>query len=149
LSKAWLIGSAVFVAALAVAGIIIALLTARDVDLLPAGSPEGVLQRYLRALEDGEHREAYDYLAEEGRATCPFANFVKQASYQGVRGSQMTLEDVERFDDRALVTANLTVFDPEIPFGPEEHSYERTFELTLERDGWKMTWPEGWCGPLY
>jgi hypothetical protein len=61
----------------------------------------------------------------------------------------MTLEDVERFEGHALVTANVTVFDPEIPFGPEEHSYERTFELTLEDGAWKMTWQEGWCGPLF
>ncbi|MEX1252726.1 MAG: hypothetical protein WEE64_00145 [Dehalococcoidia bacterium] len=148
MSRVWLIGAAVFVAALAVAGIVVALLTT-DGELLPEDSPEGVLQRYLRALEDGEHEEAYAYLAGDTQATCPFLDFVKQASYQGVRGSQMTLEDVDRFDDRALVTANVTVFDPNIPFGPEEHSYERTFELTLERGGWKMTWPEDWCGPLY
>ena len=148
MSKVWLIGAAVFVTALAVAGIVVALVTTRG-GLLPADSPEGVLQRYLIALEDGEQREAYDYLAEDARVTCPFADFVKQASYQGVRGSQMTLENVERFDQRALVTANVTVFDPNIPFGPEEHSYERTFELTLEGGGWKMTWPEGWCPPLY
>ena len=148
MSKVWLIGAAVFVAALAVAGIVVALVTTRD-DLLSADSPEGVLQRYLRALEDGEQREAYDYLTENAQQTCPFAEFVKQASYQGVRGSQMTLENTERFDDHALVTANVTVFDPNIPFGPEEHSYERTFELTLEGSAWKMTWPEGWCPPLY
>ena len=148
MSKVWLIGAAVFVAALAVAGIIVALVTTRD-DLLPGDSPEGVLQRYLRALEDGEHEEAYKYLAADAQATCPFAEFVKQASYQEVRGSQMTLEDTERFNDHALVTANVTVFDPEIPFGPSEHSYERTFELSLEGSAWKMTWPEDWCGPLY
>ncbi len=148
MSRAWLVGAAVFVAALAAAGIVVALVTT-DGDLLSEATPEGVLQRYLRALEDGDHQQAYDYLAEDARATCPFADFVKQASYQGVRGSQMTLEEVERFDDRALVTANVTVFDPEIPFGPEEHSYERTFELTLEGRDWKVTWPEGWCGPLY
>jgi hypothetical protein len=148
MSKVWLIGAAVFVAALAVAGIVVALVTTRD-DLLPPDSPEGVLQRYLVALEDGDYREAYDYSAADARSTCAFADFVKQASYQEVRGSQMTLENTERFNDHALVTANVTVFDPNIPFGPEEHSYERTFELTLEGSAWKMTWPEGWCPPLY
>jgi hypothetical protein len=149
LSKAWLIGSAAFVGALAVAGVVIALATTRGVELLPSDSPEGTLQRYLMAIEDRDYEEAYSYLSESARATCPYADFVRATADRELHGADMTLEDTERFDERALVTARVTVFEPNVPFGPEEYSYDRTFELKLDGDRWGLTWPERFCGPLY
>ena len=57
MSRAWLIGVTVFVVALAVAGIVVALVT-RSGGLLPADSPEGAVQRYLRAMQDQDYKPA-------------------------------------------------------------------------------------------
>ena len=135
---------------LAVAGVVVALVTTRgEADLLPEDSPEGVVQRFLLALEDKEYREAYGYLSAGTTNGCTLEDFARQASYQEVRDSHMTLEDTQRFDDTAVVTARVTVFDPDIPFGASEYSYDRTFDLTLEDGQWRLAWPNYWCPPMY
>jgi hypothetical protein len=148
MSKAWLIGVTVLVAALAVTGIVVALV-ARGEKLLPADSPEGTVQRYLRALEDQDYKLAYGYLSASSRASCSLDDFVVQASYREVRDSHMTLKDTRRLDDTAIVSAQVTVFDPEVPIGANEYSYERTFQLKLENGAWRVTWPDYRCAPLY
>ncbi len=45
MSRIWLFGGVTLVTALVVGSVTIALITGRDVDLLPADSPEGVVQR--------------------------------------------------------------------------------------------------------
>lgn len=150
MSRLWLAGVAVFVVALAVAGVVVALVTTRgEADLLPADSPEGVVQRYLLALEDKDYREAYSYLNASTKKGCAFEDFARQASYQEVRDSHMTLEDTERFDGSAVVTARVTVFEPDVPFGASEYSYERTFDLTLEEGQWRLARPGYWCPTPY
>ncbi len=150
MSRVWLIGVAAFVSALVVAGLVVALVTTRGgVDLLPADSPEGAVQRYLLALEDEDYAEAYDYVADSSKTGCTFEEFVRDASYREVRGSRMTLEDTKRFDDTAIVTASVTVFEPDLPFGTSEYTYDRTYQLELEDGHWRLTWPEHWCPSLY
>ncbi|OGO51334.1 MAG: hypothetical protein A2148_10535 [Chloroflexi bacterium RBG_16_68_14] len=150
MSKVWLVGVTVFVVALTVAGLVVALVSTRGgVDLLPADSPEGVVQRFLLALEDKEYREAHGYLSASTKKGCTLEDFARQASYQEVRDYHMTLEDTERLDDTAIVTARVTVFEPNVPFGASEYSYERTFDLTLEEGQWRLAWPDYWCPPLY
>jgi len=148
MSRAWLIGVTVFVIALAVAGIVVALVT-RSGDLLPADSPEGAVQRYLRALQDRDYEVAYGYLSSASKNGCSLQDFLRQASYREVRDSHMTLEDTRRLDGTAIVSARVTVFDPTVPFGPSESSYEQTFELKLENGQWRVTWPDYRCTPLY
>ena len=60
----------------------------------------------------------------------------------------MTLEKAQSFEDRALVRARVTVFDPSVPFGASEHSYDRTFHLKLEAGQWRLIGPEWWCPPF-
>ena len=128
----------------------VALVTTRgEADLLPEDSPEGVVQRFLLALGDKEYREAYGYLSAGTTNGCTLEDFARQASYQEVRDSHMTLEDTQRFDDTAVVTARVAVFDPDIPFGTSEYSYDRTFDLTLEDGQWRLAWPDYWCPPMY
>ena len=149
MSKIWLVGAVTVVIALAVGAVVVALVTTRGgVDLFPANSPEGVVQRYLLALEKEEYREAYEYLSSDLQRTCSFDNFLARRGYRsGIRGDHVTLEKAQSFDDRALVRARVTVFDPGVPFGASEHSYDRTFHLKLEAGQWRLTGPEWWCPP--
>jgi hypothetical protein len=150
MSRVWLIGVAAFVLALVVAGLVVALVTTRGgVDLLPADSPEGTVQRYLLALEDEDYPKAYDYLAAGSKDACSFDEFLRQTSYGEVRDSHMTLDDTRIFDGSAVVTATVIVFEPSLPFGASEHTYDRTFQLSLEDGQWRLTGPEYTCPSLY
>jgi hypothetical protein len=150
MSKIWLYGAVIFVIALVVAGVVVALVTTRGgVELFPADSPEGAVQRYLLAFGDEEYREAYDYLSSDVQRRCSLDDFLRRAPYRNTGEHHMTLEDTQTLDDSALVRARVTVFDPGVPFGPSEHSYDRTFQLKLEEGQWRLTWPEWWCSPPY
>ena len=153
MSKIWLIGAVTFVVALVAAGLAVELVTTRGgVHLLPLDSPEGVAQRYLLALEDEDYKEAYGYLGSELQEQCSFDYFLKGVSYTRLKDSQVTLESVRVMDDRAQVTARVTVFEPGAPFGGSEYSYDWTFHLKREEGQWRLTdtpempWP-AWCPP--
>lgn len=147
MAKIWLIAAVTVVAALLVGAVAIALVTTRSADLLPASSPEGVVQRYLLALEAGEYSEAYGYLSSDLRSRCSLEDFVSHRYWPENGGDQVTLEKTQSFDSHALVTARVTVFDPAAPFGASEHSYERTYQLRLEEGQWRLTGPDWWCLP--
>lgn len=153
MSKMWLFGAVTLVVALVVGGVTVALIAGRgDVQLLPSGSPEGVVQRYLLALEGEEYREAYDYLSDDVRRECRYEHFLRGASSTEIGQSHVTLEGTRVVDDRAQVKARFTIFDPEGLFGPSERSYDRTFHLELETGQWRLgsipetPWPV-WCPP--
>lgn len=149
MSKVWLVGVAAFVALLVVVGLVVALVTTRDEELLPADSPEGVVQRFLRALEADEYVTARGYLDAATQRRCSLDELVKYASYRDFRDSQVTLRNTERFDSRAIITAEVTVFDPNPPFDTSEYSYRQTFELLLVGGEWRISGPEYGCPPLY
>ena len=148
MARAWLIGVVVFVGALVVAGLVVALVTTRHTEMLPADSPEGAVQRYLLALEDRSYDEAYGYLSASTRAACSRSQFLRYASYREVRDVSMTLEDTRQFDSSAVVVAKVTVFDIEPSLEPQEYSYEQTFDLRLEADQWRLVSPDYWCPPF-
>jgi hypothetical protein len=150
MAKIWLVGAVTVVLALMVGAVAVALVTTYGgVDLLPADSPEGVVQRYLLALEREDYREAYDYLSSDLRSRCSFDDFVSRGYWPETRGNQVTLEKTQRFDGHALVKARVTVFHHDAPFGASEYSYERSFDLKLEEGQWRLTGPEWWCPPLF
>ena len=151
MAKIWLVVAATIVAALLVSAVTIALVTTRGgVDLLPADSPEGVVQRYLLAVEREDYAEAYDYLSSDLRWRCSLDDFVRKGYWPDmeITENHVTLEKTQSFDGRAVVTARVTVFEPDVPFGASEYSYDRTFQLKLEAGQWRLTGPEFWCPPF-
>ena len=151
MSKIWLFGGMIVVAALVVGSVTIALITGRDVELLPADSPEGVVQRYLLALKDEEYDEAYNYLTSDLQERCSLAVFVRRAPSTRVRDTRLTLDETQRFDDTAFVRTSITVFRPvsqfDFPLRSSEYTYERTYNLKLENGQWRMAEPDWWCPP--
>ena len=149
MSRIWLFGGMIVVAALVVGSVTIALITGRDVDLLPADSPEGVVQRYLLALKDEEYADAYNYLTSDLQERCSLAEFVRRAPSTRVRDTRLTLDETQRFGDTAFVRTSITVFRPvsqfDFPLRPSEYTYERTYNLRLEAGQWRMAEPDWWC----
>jgi hypothetical protein len=149
MSKMWLIGGVVVVVALAVGALVTALVTNRSADLLPAGSPEGVVQRYLRALEKEEYREAHGYLTADLQRRCRVEEFAGTDHWPySEEDQEIVLEKTQAFNGSAVVQATITVFHPGIPFGTSEYSYDRTFNLKLEDGQWRLTVAhEYWAAP--
>jgi hypothetical protein len=145
----WLVGVAVGVLALAIAGVVVALVTSRDEDLLSASSPEGVVQRYLAALEDRRYTDAFAYLNASTKRQCTLDEFVRATSYRQLEDSEMVLDDTQVLDGTAIVTARVTVFDPGNVFDSSDYSYTETFELTREGSQWRMDWEDYRCPPLF
>ncbi len=148
MAKIWLVVAVTVVVGLLVSALTIALVTTRrGVDLRPEDSPEGVVQRYLLALEREDYGEAFAYLSSDLQRRCPLDEFVGRGYWPDMDGDHVTLEKTESFDGRALVTARVTVFSPDVPFGASEYSYDRTFYLKLENGQWRLTGPYWWCPP--
>jgi hypothetical protein len=137
------------VLALAVAGVIVALVTSRDEATLPASSPEGTVQRYLRALEQKDYRGAYAYLNASAQRQCTIEQFIRATSYRELKDAEMILEDTQLLDDSAIVTARVTAFDPSNVFDPSEYSYTETFDLTREGGLWRLKWQNYQCPPSF
>ena len=59
---AWLIAGLVLAGLLLCAVIVAVVLSRREVALLPADTPSGVVQRFLQAAEAQDYRQAFGYL---------------------------------------------------------------------------------------
>jgi hypothetical protein len=144
MSKMWLIGGLVLVVALAVGAVVTALVTSRSgADLLPADSPEGVVQRYLLAVEKEDYREAHGYLTANLQGRCRVEELAGRDHWPySDEDQEMTLEKTQTFNGSAVVTATVSVFRPDVPFGESDYSYDRTFNLKLEDGQWRLTVPD-------
>jgi hypothetical protein len=150
MAKTWLIVGVTLVVGLMAAAVAMALVTTLGgPHLLSADSPEGVVQRYLLALEKEDYPEAYSYLSSELQARCSLDGFVRNAYRPyNEEDQQVTLEKTQRYDGSALVRARVTSFYTDAPFGGSEYSYDQTFTLKLEADRWGLTGPGWGCPPF-
>ncbi len=148
MAKKWLIVGVTLLVGLLVAAVTMAVVNTRGgARLLPADSPEGAVQRYLQALEREDYPEAYSYLGSDVHNRCSLDSFVGREYWPYSEEGQVTLEKTERYDDSAVVRATVTVDHGDAPFGSSEYSYDRTFQLKLEGDQWRLTGPDCWCPP--
>ena len=146
MSRGWLIGGGVFLAAL-LAGSVAAALLERDASF-PEGSAEAVVQRYVRAVEEDDWEAAHALLSAELREECPveelFADRGGWAPYRvvhrGDRGDRrVTLEETRTLGETLLVTVEVTESRFEGPFGTSSWSYEVQYSLTEEDSEWRFS----------
>ena len=154
-SSRWLAGLALAVVVLAGVSMIIALVDRRGgPSLLPEGTPEGTVHRYLLAIEKGETEAAYDYLGPEVQETCDSQHF--RDSQRGFLGGgfqenqdlRVTLVDTREVEDRVEVQVRITRFRFSPPFGADEYSHGERFVLKQSGGRWAFIeppWPMRWC----
>jgi hypothetical protein len=147
---ATLAAAGVIVAVLIGAGIAIAIVAgSRDVELLDEGSPEGVVQRYLLALESGDTRAAYGYLGGGAQDRYAYGQFVESTRWQLERDIEASLLGTSPLDDgRVEVRVRVTEFSYSPPFGADEWSQRITFILEREGEEWRLSDPP-WPLPSY
>ncbi len=160
-STRWLAGEAVVVLALIILSIAVALLNSQgEATLLAEDTPEGTVQRYLLAVEEGNMKAAFQYLSSELQEDCTYSQFRDSTRWFEAEDMQVTLEGAEPLDEEVEVRVRITQFYIDPPFGglapvsplrSGESSY--TARYTLEREGetWRLSdppWPMGRCPGL-
>jgi len=155
LSKAWLIGGGLFIAVLVVASVVVAIVSSEDA--LSADTPEGRVQLFLSALDDGDLELAYESLSEEIQEGCPLSKVFGQVPDIESRlgGGRVTLEGTTTVGDTAFVDVRVTRIESEHPSGPADvllgpsiFSHVQRYALRRELGDWRLVeypWPLPAC----
>jgi hypothetical protein len=126
------VGAVVLLAVLA--GVVVA---NRAAPALDPGTPEGVVQKYLKAVFDGDYPVAAGLLAPS--SGCDVSDVA--AAYVP-ESAQIVLDNTAVDGDHAVVTVDVTEGSGESPFGSTGYSHKE--RITVQRDSghsgvWKIT----------
>ncbi|MCI0825640.1 MAG: hypothetical protein J4N90_12895 [Chloroflexi bacterium] len=131
-----------------------------ELPLLPQGTPEGTVHRFLLAVERGDNRQAYDYLDSELQETCTYQHLRDSTRLFEDSGNRyagdlrVTLEGTESVDGAVEVRVRITRFrvSPPSPFSPPfdggESSHGERFTLEMTDGDWLFVdppWPMNRC----
>ena len=149
MTKGWLIGGGVLLAALLTASIVVALMD--KAETLPEGSPEAAVQRFLTLVEEEDLELAYGLLSEELRQECAVEKFAGGALpvVDRLEDDRVTLDGTRTVGDTVFVTVRVTRFHGSGPFGPSESSFRESFSLLRQEEEWRFSeypWPFHACG---
>lgn len=151
-SNRWLMGMGAALAVLVVVAIAASFIGSEPTPYAE-DTPEGITQRYLTAIVDGDTTAAYAYLSTELQEQCALSEW-KRLTRPPLKQeeSQMLLQDVRFFDDtEARVSVDVNEMRSPEPFDltPRESTMRLDFTLELQDDGpWRfsqMPWPTFRC----
>ncbi len=148
MAKAWLIGSGGFLAVLLIVSIILAL-QEQEVTL-SEGTPEGVVQQYLAAVESEDFETAYGLFSSELREDCTLQDLAGSSLRfdDRLQRSRIVLDKATSLEDGAFVTVHVTEFSGRGAFGTSEWTHTEQFSLAREGEEWrfnKLPWPSFGC----
>ena len=151
----WLLGITAAVATLIAIAIFIGLTSPRGVaQTLSASSPEGIVQRHILALQDGDYKLAYGYLSNNLQASCLLESYHDAVDRfrETVEDRRIVLLDREILpNQKAVVHLRITELNVNPPFSVRDISQEERFVLIKEASTWRFDeppWPIGWCPGL-
>lgn len=156
-STKWLIGMGAVFGVLVVAAVVGALISdGGQPELFPEDVPEGVTQRYVLAMIDGDLDEAWGYLSPELQAGCALEEWREAARRQNhLEDSQILLAEVNRISDTEVTVSldrrRVSQPDPfDLSFSPEDSTYHfEEFRLKRQEDNaWRISqlpWPVFRC----
>jgi hypothetical protein len=147
-SNKWLLGFGTALGILVILAIVLVLIMPGDneIELLPENTPEGVVQRYIYAIKDGDYEEAYGYLSTLAIADQErYDSFEEWSRLIVNRGNtdpwRATISDAEYRGGNTFVTVTIEIFDPEGML--RDPVKKRYYPFTLEKqdNAWKITSP--------
>ena len=155
LSSRWLVGIAVVVAILILVSVVIALTNPRGATVtFPESEPEGIVQRYILALQDEDYSLAHGYFSDELRKACSLEHMRDTSRWLKDReqDQRVVLLDKETLSsERVRVRVRVTEVNVSPPFRVDEYSHDERYVLVREDDAWRLDeppWPLGWCPGL-
>ncbi|MBI4202769.1 MAG: hypothetical protein HY532_06645 [Chloroflexi bacterium] len=153
-STRWLIGIALGVALLTIVSAVIALARERDAPLLPEGTPEGVVQRFLNAIQGRDYVQVHSYLSSQLQTYCTASHIRESLRWweentRNIRVELLSTTEVE--DGKKEVRVRVTEVTTSPPFGANEYSHQEFYLLVQQDESWRIDeppWPIGWCPDL-
>ena len=116
--------------------------------LLPENTPEGVVQRYLLAIQESDYSKAYSYLAPQPTPTDyykgspqSFEYFVNSAQNAANTTWKANLGKVTVKDNTASVELTVDIFRSAGPLENPIHTNTIIFLLVKSGDNWLVTSP--------
>lgn len=153
-STNWLIGAALAVAVLVIASVAVALIADKEPELRAESTPEGIVQRYLIAIDDDDTNAAYSYLSQRLKDACSPQYFRDSITWTREQDMRISLAGTETVGESQEVTVRIRqiyVRDGIPPFTPDESSYTQRFVLRRYDSAWRFyepPWPMGYCPGL-
>lgn len=148
----WLIGVALVVVALLGLSVAVAVLRPGASSVaLPADTPEGVVQRYIQAVQEQDYPLAHSYYSTRLRQTCTIDEIANQARWISEDAGNRRIELVETrpmSDGRTQVRVRIIEVNVSPPFGVDEYSHEEWYVLVSESGNWRLdspAWPVTFC----
>jgi hypothetical protein len=148
-SKRWLIIFGAAIGLLVIVAIVLVFTMSRQegAPLLSENTPEGVVQRYLLALQDKEYMTAYSYLSPPADEKLTYEKWRESFGWYGEQNEvRVTLEEPAVTGNEATVEVTVDVFRAGGPFDNPVSTQRITFFLKQEGASWKITSPTyvGW-----
>jgi hypothetical protein len=147
-SSKWLAGFGVVIGALVILAVVLVLtLPGEDErELPPENTPEGVVTRYLKAVEAGDYETVYGYLSRsalaENRDLDTFEEWVRYQPRQSGDGAwKATITGTREYGEYTEVVVEISRFEPEPPFPNPVYSNQEVFILEREDGNWAIQNP--------
>ena len=144
MTRLWLIAGGALLGVLLVASVVLSL-TRQEATFAP-DSPEGVVQRLLKAVREQDYETAHSLLSAELREKCSVEDLAGSGGLlrRGERDFQVILEDSRSVGEAVVVRATVTEFYGGGLFGPSESTWQVTYTLRQEDGRWRFSdypWP--------
>jgi len=153
-SNRWLMGMGAALAVLVVVAIAASFIGSEPIQY-PEDTPEGITQRYLFAILDGDITVAYAYLSTNLQELCTLSEWkrvTRTPTRYEYEDSPMLLQDVRYFHDtEARVSVDVNELRMPQPFDLTPREYTTRLEFTLELqddESWRFSqvpWPTYRC----
>ncbi len=153
-STRWLIGIAAGIALLVIVSIVVALAKGGEAPLLDESTPEGIVQRFLLAVEDKEYAKAHGYLSARLQEGCPISQIRETLRWREDNSREMRVEMLEKEaveGGKMQVRVRVTEVNVSPPFGVNEYHHDELYILVQEDGAWRIDeppWPVGYCPNL-
>lgn len=143
-STRFLLGFGIAITVLVVVTVVLVLTIKGNVTLLPGNTPQGVVQRFLIAVQDQDYEKAFSYLQIQENGRVLSFNDWYQTTFSWFRSSSQTswkatLGKTVQVGDTATVEVLVDVFRPGGPFNNPVQTQDVSYQLTKTADGWFIT----------
>ena len=148
-SRRWLVIFAVVIGVLVIATVSLVLFTkGNNVTLLPEDTPQGVVQRYLIALQEKDYQLAYSYLSFDSSVKTPYTSYsdwlISMTAMPAISSQSVwkaTLGQVTLNDDSASVEVTIDTFRMGGLFSDSQYTQLIIFQLSRTEGVWHITSP--------
>ncbi|MBF8299422.1 MAG: hypothetical protein HW397_471 [Dehalococcoidia bacterium] len=153
MSNLWLVGVAALVVALVLASVLVAVARGgREIQDYPENTPDGVVQRYLKAVWEEEYQTAYGYLDDELKTYCSYQHFRDSSQWVRDQDMRVSLVGSDQVNGKVEVQVRVSQVHMGGSFTPNESSYTQRFILGPQGDAsagiWRFAeppWPMNYC----